>query len=212
MNNIDSAKPAIGQTSNNGSLEPFHNPKIKRAIHISPTKPHHPNTTFPSPLNTSHTQYQFTNMPFFPTYDITSNSIILTTYDHINHTFFDPITDKNYDYPFVFKNDIDLQLNLPHLLTSLLHNLTSQQHLINQNITNISSLLIQLHSPNKPIFFIHIPSSNTNIPFIYNNNIPFNPLTNNTIPTNNTISNIPINTPINIPIKKQFNTFTFKPS
>lgn len=55
MNTIDSAKPAIGQTSNNGSHEPFNNPKIKRAIHISPTKPHHPNNTFPSPLNTLHT-------------------------------------------------------------------------------------------------------------------------------------------------------------
>lgn len=151
-------------------------------------------------------------MPLFPTYDISSNSIILTIYDPINNIFFDPTTNKNYDYPFVFKNELDLQLNLPHLLSNLLSSLQSQILSINTNITNISTLLIQLKYPNENIFFIHNPNTNTNIPFIYNNNIPHNPINNTTPSLTNTIHNIPTTTNNNIILHKQFNTFIFKPS
>ncbi|MCB1711854.1 MAG: hypothetical protein KDH96_05085, partial [Candidatus Riesia sp.] len=104
-------------------------------------------------------------MPLFPTYDITTNSIILTIFNPLTLSFIDPITNINYDYPFVFENELDMQINLPTLLSSLIQHEHIQLQNIQLNITNMTSLLIQLQYPNKPIYFLHNPNSNNNIPF-----------------------------------------------
>lgn len=152
-------------------------------------------------------------MPLFPTYDITTNSIILTIFNPLTLSFIDPITNINYDYPFVFENELDMQINLPTLLSSLIQHEHIQLQNIQLNITNMTSLLIQLQYPNKPIYFLHNPNSNNNIPFIYINNIPINPLNSNPIQQNNSIHKTPLNTTTAITTNnKPFNKFTFKPS
>jgi len=152
-------------------------------------------------------------MPLFPTYDINSNSIILTIFNPHTLSFIDPITNINYDYPFVFENELDMQINLPTLLSSLIQQQYIQLQNIHLNITNMSSLLIQLQYPNNPIYFLHNHNSNNNIPFIYINNIPINPLNSRPIQQNNSIHKIPHNTTTAITTNiKPFNKFTFKPS
>ena len=124
-------------------------------------------------------------MPLFPTYDITTNSIILTIFNPLTLSFIDPITNINYDYPFVFENELDMQINLPTLLSSLIQHEHIQLQNIQLNITNMTSLLIQLQYPNKPIYFLHNANSDNNIPFIHINYIPIKQLNSNPRQQNN---------------------------
>ena len=100
-------------------------------------------------------------MTFYPTFDIHNNSITLTVFDPINYTFFDPVTDKNYDHPFVFKNDTDLHNNLPTLIQ---HIILNKQKLIQQQqktINNLATTITIIHNPNSFIYYYPDPITYT---------------------------------------------------
>jgi len=72
---------------------------------------------------------------------MSSLTIILTQYDPQNQIFFDPITDKNYDYPFVFKNESDLQQNLPQLIHNLIHHTQNKINKLTQSKYNLATFI-----------------------------------------------------------------------
>ncbi len=121
-------------------------------------------------------------MKLFPTFDMSTLTIILTQYDPQNLIFFDPITDKNYDYPFVFKNESDLQQNLPQLIHNLIHHTQNKINKLTQSKYNLATFIHEYtHIDTNVYYYLDFTTLSVKSLTIKNNNY-IDIITNNIIP------------------------------
>lgn len=82
-------------------------------------------------------------MKLFLTYDTVTNTVIQTTYDSKQDIFYDPVTQKVYDYPYVFTNLEDMHKQLPQVIKHLIYQTNTKIQQLEQYKSNLAISLIQ---------------------------------------------------------------------
>jgi len=104
-------------------------------------------------------------MTQYPTLDKETTSIVFTIFDPETFTFFDPKTNKTYDAPYVFKDENDMKINLPFLISELVNEANNKIRYQEQLKAFLTTTLIK-YTTNKTIFFYIDPLTTTVKPTI----------------------------------------------
>lgn len=95
-------------------------------------------------------------MKLYPTFDPNTTQIVLTQFDIKQKIYFDPITQKEYDVPYVFEDDEDMAMKLPTLIKNIIYTSQTRIQQLEQYKANLSAALIinTLYS-NKLYYYIN---------------------------------------------------------
>lgn len=104
-------------------------------------------------------------MTQYPTLDKETTSIVFTIFDPETFIFFDPKTNKTYDAPYVFKDENDMKINLPFLISELVNEANNKIRYQEQLKAFLTTTLIK-YTTNKTIFFYIDPLTTTVKPTI----------------------------------------------